>query len=209
MIRTIAIMSAAALALSLAACGKSGGGNTAGGDMAAENTTMAEGNATSADMNESGMNDTAVTDSSAAPMTGNEFANAAASTDAFEIAEARIADSKSDSAAVKAFARQMIKAHTESTAKVKQAAAEANPKITPNPALSADQQAKVDALRSLSGAALDRQYAADQVDAHQKALGVMRDYSSKGSVPSLKAVAGEIEPIVEDHLTMAQKLPQG
>ena len=38
------------------------------------------------------------------------------------------------------------------------------------------------------------------------ALSLMQDYAKNGDVPSLKATAGEIEPIVQKHLDMAKAL---
>ena len=134
--------------------------------------------------------------------------NAAASTDAFEIAEAKLAEAKGSSSDVKGFAAKMIKAHTESTAKIKAAAHSAIPAITPDPMLTSDQQTKLDALGKLTGDAFDKQYAADQVAAHEKALEVMQGYAANGNVSSLKSAAAEIAPAVQSHLDMAKKLPQ-
>ena len=102
----------------------------------------------------------------------------------------------------------MIKAHTDSTAKIKKAAGEASPAITPDPTLTAEQQGKLDALGKLSGDDLDKQYATDQVAAHEMALATMQGYAESGDVPSLKTAAGEIAPIVQGHLDMAKALPK-
>ena len=198
----LALIPLAALSLGLAGCGPK-----ASQEAAADNAVAASDSSVAA-------NDTAIADAnSAAPaaaapaMTGQEFANAAAAGDAFEIAEAKLAATKGKDASVKDFAATMIKAHTDSTAKIKKAAAEATPKITPDPTMTPDQKSKLDALGKLAGDDFDKQYAADQADAHHTALAAMEGYAASGDVPSLKATAGEIAPIVSSHLDMIKKLP--
>lgn len=137
---------------------------------------------------------------------GQMFANTAASSDAFEIATSQLAAEKSKSAAVKTFAAQMVKAHGESTAKLKAAASSATPAIIPDPSLSKDQQDKLAALQAKSGADFDSSYAADQVAAHEATLAALRDYAANGDVPQLKAFANTLVPIVTGHLNMAKML---
>ena len=129
-----------------------------------------------------------------------DFVNTAAKSDAFEIASAKLAKDNAKSADIKSFAAMMIADHTASTAKIKKAAGEADPKIMPDPALTDDQNGKLDKLKGLSGADFDKEYADQQVDAHQSALSLMRDYADHGDVASLKTAAGDIAPKVSAHL---------
>jgi putative membrane protein len=137
---------------------------------------------------------------------GQAFANEAAASDAFEIATSRLALEKSQSASVKRFANHMITAHTESTAKLQTAAGSASPAIVPDPALTAEQTAKLQELEGLSGAEFDRAYIAAQVDGHQKTLDGLKAYSANGDVPQLKAFATGLVPTVTAHLNMAKGL---
>ncbi len=137
---------------------------------------------------------------------GQSFANTAASSDAFEIETSKLAADKAGSAKVKTFAQNMIKAHTESTAKLKTAAAAATPPVTPVPAMSAAQQQTLAELQGKSGAAFDTAYAKAQVDAHQMTLDALKAYSASGDVPSLKTFATGLIPIVTGHLNMAKGL---
>lgn len=137
---------------------------------------------------------------------GQAFVDRAAKSDAFEIAAAKLAQSNAASAEVKSFATEMTRAHTDSTAKIKAAAAQATPPITPQPALTEDQNAKLADLGKLTGAEFDRQYMAGQVKAHEDALALMERYSQHGDVAPLKTVAAEIAPIVQRHLEMALEL---
>jgi putative membrane protein len=137
---------------------------------------------------------------------GQAFANAAAASDAFEIATSQLALANSSSAAVKKFAQHMIDAHSRSTAKLKTAAAGATPAIVPDPALTLEQQAALDAMKGKSGAEFDQAYVAAQTDGHQKTLDALRGYATSGDSPALKAFAAEIAPTVAAHLNLAKSL---
>lgn len=153
---------------------------------------------------------TMVNDTVTAPVAdsspGQSFANTAAASDAFEIASSNLAATKAHSAAVKAFAKQMVKAHTDSTAKLKTAAAAATPAVIPDPALTPAQQQSIDALGALDGAAFDKAYAAAQTEAHEKTLAALKDYAASGDVPALKTFAAGLVPTVTAHLNMAKSL---
>lgn len=138
--------------------------------------------------------------------TGQEFADAAAKSDAFEIAAAKLAASHASSPMVKDFAKMMISAHTESTAKLKKAANAANPSITPAATLTKDQTDDLAELKALTGAKFDEEYIDGQVDAHEDALALMQKYAADGTVPSLKTAASEIAPNVKRHLESAKAL---
>ncbi|MFS0849953.1 DUF4142 domain-containing protein [Novosphingobium panipatense] len=137
---------------------------------------------------------------------GQVFANVAAASDAFEIETSKLAQTNAASDEIKKFADQMVKAHTESTAKLKAAAAAANPQITPMPQMTAAQQAQLDDLKGKTGAEFDRAYATAQVTAHQATLDALQGYSAGGDVPALKDFATSLIPIVTAHLNMAKAL---
>ena len=180
-------MTIGASALALAACGHK------------TETATSETNA---------VTETSVNATAAVPVAvpGQDFANAAASSDAFEIATSQLAAAQAKSAAVKKFAAQMIAAHGDSTAKLKAAAGAAPQPVTPDPALSAEQQQALDSLKPLNGEDFDKAYAAAQVDAHQKTLDLLKAYSASGDVASLKEFATKLVPTVTAHLNMAKGL---
>jgi putative membrane protein len=196
MTRSLTFLTPLALAAALTACGS----RTDASSTNTTDTTVAD---TSNDLTMAPANDTEMRVQ--AP-SAKEFADTAAKSDAFEIASAKLAQANGDSADVKSFAAKMIAAHTDSTAKIKKAAAAASPAITPDPTLSDKQNAQLADLRKLKGADFDKAYAAGQVMAHQEALGLMKSYGGTGDAPTLKAAANEIAPVVQDHLTMAQAL---
>jgi putative membrane protein len=137
---------------------------------------------------------------------GQSFANTAASSDAFEIETSKLAAGQAASAKVKTFAENMIKAHTDSTAKLKTAAAAATPPVTPVPLMSTMQQQTLTELQGKSGADFDTAYAKAQVAAHQMTLDALKAYSASGDVASLKSFATAMVPIVTGHLNMAKGL---
>ena len=181
---TITTLSAAALAL--AACGK-------------KNETTAD--TTNASIAGTGNDMTATTPAASG---GQGFANAMAASDAFEIATSRLALTSATSSGVKAFAQQMIDAHTDSTARLQTAAAGAS--ITPDPTLTPEQQATLDSLKAAQGKAFDTAYIAGQAAGHQKTLDTLRAYSTTGDVPALKAFATTLTPIVAAHLNMVKSM---
>lgn len=193
-INTLALVSMAAMSLSLAGCNKKVEDTTAADNAAAATATM--------DANFGAANDVA-----AAPVSGGQaFANTAAASDAFEIATSKLAATNDASASVKKYATQMITAHEGSTAKLKTVTAALSPAITPDPTLSAEQQQKLDDLKTKTGTAFDTAYKAIQLAAHQQTLDALKAYSATGDVPALKTFATGLTPTVAAHLNMATAL---
>ena len=186
--RKTIITSAAVLAL--AGCGRS--------NDAAQSDTMTTNTA---------VDGTTVPGTASIPASGAQsFANIAAASDAFEIETSRLALANGASAAVKSYANKMIEAHTASTAKLKTAAAGTTPAITPDPALSIEQQQKLDQLKALNGAAFDQAYKTEQAAGHQQTLDALKAYAASGDAPQLKTFASEMVPTVTAHLNMAKAM---
>lgn len=179
-------------ALALSACG----GTDAANNSMADTTVVNEGETTmmANDADNMAMGDAAT------PMTGQQFADTAAASDMFEIESSKLAQDKGTSDAVKEFAAMMVKDHTNSTAKLKDAAGKAEPAITPNPAMNAEQNANLEALRAASGAEFDTLYKQQQMMAHKKALAALQGYAANGDVPTLKTFASDTSKVVEGHL---------
>jgi putative membrane protein len=191
--RLIAIAAPTVLALVISGCGPKTSNTAASTENATSNAASDTGEAIANAADD-------VKEAVTPTPTGQEFVDKAAKSDAFEIASSKLAKEKASSADIKSFAAMMIADHTASTAKVKKAAGEASPAIKPNPTMTDDQNAKLADLGKLSGADFDKEYADQQVDAHQTALSLMRVYADKGDVASLKAVAAAIKPKVSAHL---------
>jgi putative membrane protein len=195
----VALSTAAALSMALAACGsKDNAANDATDNMLAANEANAMDNGA---MMANDMNATAT-----APMTAQAFADAASASDAYEIAASKLAETKAGSADVKTFAAQMVKDHTKSTADLKAAAAKAEGNPIPASVMTSEQQANMTKLQGLSGNDFDKEYVSQQVVAHENALAALQGYAAGGDSAPLKDFAGKTATVVEGHLDMAKKL---
>ena len=199
----VALSAAAALSMALAACGSKN--DTANETNMSDN--MATANETGA-MENNMMAANEMNATAAAPMTAQAFADAASASDAYEIAASKLAETKSSNAEVKSFAADMVKDHTKSTADLKAAAAKAEGNPKPSGTMTAEQQANMTKLQGLSGTDFDKEYASQQVDAHQKALDALQGYAAGGDSAPLKEFASKTATVVQHHLDMAKKLPK-
>lgn len=130
-----------------------------------------------------------------------EYLAKAGASDLYEQTASKLVLETSKDQKVRSFATMMVNDHSKSTAMLKTAAAKAQVKPMP-PKLSADQQAKVAALTKATGTARDTLYWEQQKAAHAQALALHQSYAQSGGVPSLKAAAGDIVPVVQHHIDM-------
>lgn len=143
---------------------------------------------------------------SVASSSAQDFVNKAAASDRFEIETSKLAAPSASSTAIKDFAAKMVTAHTESTRKLKSTVASDPSGIVISDALSAEQQATLDDLKTKKGAEFDAAYAAAQVSGHEKTLAELNNYAGAGENASLKALAEEMVPVVTEHLSSAKAL---
>jgi putative membrane protein len=137
----------------------------------------------------------------AAAPAGPEFVAKAAASDMYEIQAAKIAQTRSKNADIKAFAKMMVMDHTKSTASIKRAIVQSgHTDLSPPADLPDDKKAMIDALNKASDADFDKTYVDQQVMAHNDALALMTAYSMSGDVAQLKDAAGAIVPTVQGHL---------
>ncbi|MBB5235638.1 DUF4142 domain-containing protein [Deinococcus budaensis] len=132
------------------------------------------------------------------------FLQAATGSNLFEIQSSQLALSKSNTAAIRAFAQQMITDHTTAQNQVNTLAAARNvplPKVLP-PEL----QLKITTLNTLSGAAFDAAYAREQVLGHQLSISLHQNQQTAGRDPAVVAYAAEKLPVITGHLQQAQAL---
>jgi len=146
----------------------------------------------------------ALTPAAATEMKAADFATAAAGSDAFEIQASQLALQKSQNDKVKAFAKDMIEQHSQSSAKLKAAAKEAN--IPLNAALPKELQSKLDALRTASGPTFDAAYLSAQISAHTTAAELFGNFSKNGEGGPIKAFAQQTYPVIRTHLVRLQAL---
>lgn len=184
-----AIVLAAAMPFTLGACGQ-------------------RDHATTAEPNEATTNEVAAGNDTAAvePSGAQAFVNKAAASDRFEIETSKLVASSAASSAVMAYARDMIAAHTASSAKLKATLAKDPSAIVPDDQLGPSQRAALDDMKMKKGYIFDAAYVAAQVHGHDETLTELKNYAASGDNAALKAFAEGMIPTVEQHLARAKNL---
>jgi len=141
--------------------------------------------------------------------TAKGFVEAAAISDMYEVEAGKLASERGKSQAVRQFGEQMVAAHTDSTNKLKSILASNKLAITPPSSLDSRRQGMIDDLKGAKEADFDHRYAVQQVAAHKEADTLMSGYAKHGDNDAIKSFAREIDPVVKQHLAMAQKLEKG
>lgn len=142
------------------------------------------------------------------PLSDEQIAAVTEAANSAEIAQAKIAQTKSKDAGVKRFAAMMITHHSE--AKQKQAKLKLKPQESGvSTTLQADAASTLNALKADQGKDFDKVYVTAQVDEHQKVLDTINDkLLPNAKNAELKAYLEEVKSKVEQHLGEAKKLQQ-
>lgn len=127
-----------------------------------------------------------------------------------DIDAGKLAAAKATNPEVKAFGEQMVKDHTGVNKQATDLAAKLNVKPEDNPtskSLKAEGDKNLSNLKTLSGAAFDKAYIANEVAYHQAVL----DAVDKTLIPSaqnaeLKALIQKVRPAFVAHLEHAKKI---
>ncbi|WP_375391981.1 DUF4142 domain-containing protein [uncultured Sphingomonas sp.] len=133
------------------------------------------------------------------------YVMAAGASDQFEIQSSQIALQKSPHASTRRFAQTLIADHQKTTAATIKAAKKAgmNP---PPPMLDPGAQPSIAELQNASAGDFDRLYFGQQGPAHQAALDLHQSYAASGDQAPLRMSAKAAVPIVQKHLTNANKM---
>lgn len=126
-----------------------------------------------------------------------------------EIDAGRMAESRATSADVKAFARTMVRDHTQLLQEANQLARRMNVTLAAAQSDSAASgaQATTQRLRSAtSGAAFDSVYIDSQVQGHQRVLAMLRNLEGKARAAQLDAMLRRATPVIQRHLARAEEL---
>jgi putative membrane protein len=151
--------------------------------------------------------DMAAPAAAAGDMTPNQraaYVEMAAASDLYEIQSSQLATSRAQNTEVRAFAQMLIEHHTATTQQLAAAATAAG--TPPSPSLMPMQAQMIAELQGANGAAFDRIFIRQQVQAHQMALALHSNYASNGDTPTLRTVAAAAAPIVRQHLERARAL---
>jgi putative membrane protein len=190
------LLIAGACALALAACNKTPT-ETKGAATPAEQAATPDANPAA----------TVPTPSNEAAAT--DFVPKAAASDMFEIAAGKLALQRSSDPEIKKFAKEMIDAHTKSTAGLKAALTTSGSTVALPTDLPDDLKGKLDDLTKADAKDFDKTYVDGQIDAHHATLNLMQRYAQDGDVPAIKAFAAKLAPAVQEHLNMAEGLKKG
>ncbi|MDX8468587.1 DUF4142 domain-containing protein [Mesorhizobium sp. VK23B] len=137
------------------------------------------------------------------------FAATVPNANEFEIQSSKLAEQKSASADVKAFAGQMIADHTKIGEDFKAALSQGQTtsSIKPSdPALQPREQQMLGELKSASGKDFDQKYIEMQTDAHKDAVALFSTYANSGDDPAIKEFAKKELPVLKMHEKHAKEL---
>ncbi len=132
------------------------------------------------------------------------FAQSAALSNAFELAEAKIVLEDSTNPALRAFAREMMGDHGMAQQQLDRAGRMAG--VPTNFVFDKISQSQVDDIGLMDGKKLDDTYLDDQIKAHASAAATLASYASTGSNAALRAYARETLPVVLMHQHMLEQM---
>lgn len=128
-----------------------------------------------------------------------DFVQAAAMSDMYEIAASQVALDRASGTPARQFAQMMINDHTKSSQALKQAIAASGSTFTMPSELDSEHRAQVDILKSLNGPDFDREYLSQQMAGHRKALTLLKAYGGGGDTAELRQFAQATIPTVQKH----------
>lgn len=151
---------------------------------------------------QAGSSDRMKTGSDAVPAADQQFMMKAAQGGMAEVQLGNLAKDHASSQAVKDFGQHMVDDHTKANDELKDLASRKN--VTLPSAVDAKDQATMDRLSKLNGAAFDRAYMKDMVMDHKKDVAEFQKEANSGRDSDVKSWASKTLPTLQQHLQMAQ-----
>jgi putative membrane protein len=136
------------------------------------------------------------------------FVESAAMGDMYEVEASKIAAMRARSDDVKKFAQAMIDAHTATTDELRSALARSGVNMSLPVVFDSRHQGLLDDLKGAKAEDFDGRYIAQQENAHQEALILMRGYAKDGDNPQVKSFADRTVPKVQMHLDMIKSIDE-
>jgi predicted outer membrane protein len=118
-----------------------------------------------------------------------------------EIRLGQLAQSKASNAAVKQFGQRMVNDHTRLEQDLSSMVSGNG--IALNPALTTDQNDKINSLQSLSGPQFDQAYMSLMIQGHQTDVSQFGNQSRNAASPQVRDFAARSLPVLQQHLTLA------
>jgi putative membrane protein len=139
-----------------------------------------------------------------------DFVRKAWNIDNFELRAGQHALNKTNNQALRDYATMIVADHNNAEAELKPIVDAAGMTMPTAPgSLDEEHQSKLDKLGGLNGAQFDYQFRQQQIDGHERALTLFRDYAKNGKNPELKNWAQRSVSMLERHLSQAKALPRG
>lgn len=136
-----------------------------------------------------------------------KFIEDAAGNGMFEVQAAQLAETKATDKAVKDFAAMLVEQHTTANNELIQLANSLGLELPAAPPRS--KRRDIESLGKKSGAEFDRQFVREVgINAHEKDIKHFRDAAKDVKDPQLKAWIDKTLPVLQQHLSAAQNLPQ-
>jgi len=132
----------------------------------------------------------------------NSFVTKAAQGGMAEVQLGNLAQQKASNPQVKEFGQRMVTDHTKANDELKSLVASKG--ITLPTSLDSKDQATMDRLSKLNGAAFDRAYMEDMVKDHKEDVSEFKREADHGSDPDVKAFASKTLPVLQEHLQLAE-----
>ena len=136
-------------------------------------------------------------------MSDNSFVTKAAQGGMAEVQLGKLAQSHAASDKVKTFGQRMVDDHTKANDELSKIAGQKG--VTLPTSLNAKDQATMDRLSKLNGAAFDRAYMQDMVKDHREDIAEFKKEANSGQDPDFKAFASKTLPTLQEHLSMAEQ----
>ena len=123
-----------------------------------------------------------------------------------EVEMGKLAADKGGSDAVKDFGNRMVKDHSKANDQLKDIAA--NMGVTIPDKVNAKEQAMIDKMSAMSGAAFDKVYVKEMVNDHRKDIAAFETAGKQVKNADLKKFIDSTVPVMKDHLDAIQKFDQ-
>ena len=134
----------------------------------------------------------------ALPGDAQGFISALATGDLYELESSRMALQRQTSPGVNEMAQMLQREHTQSSAKLKAAAAQAGLDVPAT--VDAEKQKLIDELKAAQGADFDQAFLNQQRLQHAKTLMIIQNYQAVGDNPALKDLAASLQKRIEFHI---------
>ena len=125
----------------------------------------------------------------------------------YEVRAAELAREKAQTEAVREFAGMMLDDHRKANEELRTLAKKRSWNVPAE--LDPKHEELVDRLAKLEGAEFEREYARQQLDAHEQAVALFKEESQSGKDPELKVWATQKLSTLQGHLEEAQALRPG